>query len=144
MKRRSFLGALAAAPFAGRTAAEQIAMQSKISTGGLVTKTEPFHTLFTVGGSKEPQKEMWREAFSMFPELRAERESLFFEQETVSSIDPDIAVYRSFSLNAKIAYQRQRNVALKMRNLQGETDYSRAKDVAARVLSFFDSKKTGS
>lgn len=135
MKRRGFLGALVAAPFAGRATAEQIAKQSKIATGGLVPRSDVFNYMFTTPGSRTPDKEMWREAFELFPALRNERESIFFAEETVSSIDPDIAVYRSFSLNAKIAYQRQRNVAHKMQKLQQETSYEQAKGIANRVLS---------
>lgn len=49
------------------------------------------------------------------PGLREKVESYFFENNRcVSRIDPDLAVLRSFSLNAKIAFQRQRNVAADM------------------------------
>jgi len=57
-----------------------------------------------------PSADIWAKVIGNTA-LRKELESIYFERERgVSSIDPDIAAYRSFSLNAKIAFQRQRNV----------------------------------
>lgn len=50
-----------------------------------------------------------------FPTIRAELESLLYEAHShIYRIDADIAVKKSFSLNAKITFQRQRNVAKAM------------------------------
>lgn len=45
------------------------------------------------------------------PERRAELEAILYEEHrSVHNLDPDLAANRSFSLAAKVCYQRQRNV----------------------------------
>ena len=121
MKRRAFLSLIGAAPLAGRAVAEDIAKQAGIEASGL--KVNSVLSGSMVGndqsGVGRPPSDMWREAFRVYPELRSQQESTFFEQEKIGTIDPDIAVYRSFSMAAKIAFQKQRNVARRMDELQG-------------------------
>ena len=123
MKRRAFLSLIGAAPLAGRAVAEDIAKQAGIEASGL--KVNSVLSGSMVGNVKSgvgrPPSDMWREAFRVYPELRSQQESTFFEQEKIGTIaiDPDIAVYRSFSMAAKIAFQKQRNVARRMDELQG-------------------------
>jgi hypothetical protein len=51
-----------------------------------------------------------------FPDIRAEYESVLYDAyRNVYRLDPDLAIKKSFSLSAKITYQRQRNVASAMR-----------------------------
>jgi hypothetical protein len=63
--------------------------------------------------------------------LRRQVEELLYEEEyRVGRIDPDIAVLRSFSLNAKITFQRQRNVALRKKILQEGESWKRLNKLA--------------
>lgn len=58
--------------------------------------------------------------------LRKELETLLYEDERyVTRIDPDLASKRSFSLSAKVAFQRQRNVARRMEELQSNHSWQR-------------------
>lgn len=63
-----------------------------------------------------------QEALVRVPGLREQiRERLIDEHRVVHHIDPDLAILRSISPMAKIAYQRQRNVEQALeRILQGE------------------------
>lgn len=103
--RRKVFALFGAAPLAAKAAADQeLARLSNISFSG--------NTCPAVQQSlgDDPSKAMqwaWK-----IPAMRSELESLFYEgARRVSVIDPDIAVHRSFSMAAKVAYQRQRNVA---------------------------------
>ena len=121
MKRRAFLSLIGAAPLAGRAVAEDIAKQAGIEASGLKVNSVLSGSMVgnVQSGVGRPPSDMWREAFRVYPELRSQQESTFFEQEKIGTIDPDIAVYRSFSMAAKIAFQKQRNVARRMDELQG-------------------------
>lgn len=114
LARRSFLKALPATPFAAKKAAENAAASiSRIGAGpslglglGVAQESTTAVSLGNIPTDKDWIKLVGDVAF------RKELESIYYERErSVSSIDPDIAVYRSFSLSAKIAYQRERNVA---------------------------------
>ncbi|MBK8009583.1 MAG: hypothetical protein IPK23_15025 [Rhizobiales bacterium] len=66
---------------------------------------------------------------------RAEAESVIFEDERkVGFIDPDIACARSYSLNAKIAYQRQRNVERRLQQLQNEWPWQKLEGIGRRIM----------
>lgn len=140
MKRRSFLGAMAAAPFAGKAAAEGLARQTGITATGLnshalnagMAGAQSMAQANLPGG--KPQWEIWREAFKLYPAIRAEQESLMFEQEKIAVLDPDIAVCRSFSFAAKIAYQKQRNVARRMEELQAPPWWTQTDSIFKRLL----------
>ncbi|HMX62285.1 MAG TPA: hypothetical protein PKD58_04400 [Candidatus Sumerlaeota bacterium] len=112
---------IGAAPLAGRAVAEDIAKQAGIEASGLKVNSVLSGSMVgnVQSGVGRPPSDMWREAFRVYPELRSQQESTFFEQEKIGTIDPDIAVYRSFSMAAKIAFQKQRNVARRMDELQG-------------------------
>jgi len=116
--RRKFFGLMAAAPAAGRAMAEELmAKQTNIIANGLSAGYgNPVAS--TGGWVSEPTQPQWQIALKN-PALKQLIESTLFESEKrVGSIDPDIACMRSFSLNAKIAFQRQRNVALRITQMQ--------------------------
>ena len=109
MKRRAFLSLIGAAPLAGRAVAEDIAKQAGIEASGLKVNSVLSGSMVgnVQSGVGRPPSDMWREAFRVYPELRSQQESTFFEQEKIGTIDPDIAVYRSFSMAAKIVRPEQ-------------------------------------
>lgn len=55
----------------------------------------------------------------------------------VGYIDPDIAVYKSFSLNAKIVFQRQRNVQRRYERLTTDYPWSRLNALLRKIASPF-------
>jgi hypothetical protein len=128
MNRRKFFGMMAAAPAAAKGAADMaVAELSRIGVGSLGATQLGVGSYGVPTGSYPVScgpnrlfdpREVMRKALAD-PKQRAAMASLLFEKHrSVGVIDPDIACYRSFSLNAKVAYQRQRNVE---RDLQEET-----------------------
>jgi hypothetical protein len=78
----------------------------------------------------------WRLAMAD-PDLRAEIRSLLFEQHRfVDRLDPDLAGMRSFSLAAKLCFQRQRNVEHVMATRFEVAAWFRIQDVLDRVARF--------
>lgn len=137
MKRRAFLSLIGAAPLAGRAVAEDIAKQAGIEASGLKVNSVLSGSMVgnVQSGVGRPPSDMWREAFRVYPELRSQQESTFFEQEKIGTIDPDIAVYRSFSMAAKIAFQKQRNVARRMDELQGVSWWHKTETLFQKITA---------
>lgn len=121
--RRSFLKFLPTAGVAVRSAAEAVARDlAKVEVSGLGNSSygEPLSSGAFANDKNEKLLSQALQSEKMFGEI----ESLSFENNRfVSRIDPDIAVMRSFSLNAKICFQRQRNVALDMQEKSGAWKY---------------------
>lgn len=132
LARRGFLKLLPATPFAVRTAAEETARTiSKIEVSGVGQDNSigARGLPSTCLSSTDPSADQWRTALRNLG-LREQIESLIYENNRfVNRIDPDIAVLRSYSLNAKIAFQRQRNVALDLKNFEGDGSYPYARMV---------------
>jgi hypothetical protein len=64
--------------------------------------------------------EQARRAFADKDTLAAVRAMLFEQHKVVTVLDTDLAVNRSFSLSAKIAFQRQRNVDAELKRMTAE------------------------
>lgn len=121
MNRRSILQLFAAAPvgapLAAKAAVESAAAElSKINAVGVgeagPTNPSPGMSL------ADPTREQTHFALRV-PETRAAIVSELYEQERrIWSIEPDLAVKRSFSLSAKIAFQRQRNVERRLAEME--------------------------
>lgn len=72
------------------------------------------------------------------PQIREHVRSVIFEeQQHVGYIDADIAVLRSFSLNAKVTYQRQRNVERRLYQLQHEWPWQRMNTIVSKAIGLF-------
>lgn len=85
-----------------------------------------------------PTNEQMQEALR-FPQAREVVTHLLYEEERlVGRIDPDLAVMRSFSLNAKIAFQRQRNVERRLAGMGHEYPYQRINRAIFKVLGIGD------
>lgn len=120
--RRSFFGFLGAAPLAAKAAADDaVAKMAGVNTTGFAsvyTQIPPSAS----GASMQGRTPASYARLLKDPKTRAELEHLFWrEQSHVSLIDADIAVHRSFSLNAKIYYQRQRNVQRRIKDYEEGT-----------------------
>jgi opacity protein-like surface antigen len=131
MNRRRFFGLMAAAPIAAKATAQSAAADlAKIQVNGL-GQYGAISGGYSVGGlSPSPDygidpRSLLKKAL-LDPSKRAEIESLMFERHRgVGAIDADLACYRTFSLNAKIAFQRQRNVRLALQEEVGESGWQR-------------------
>jgi hypothetical protein len=114
LARRGFLRLMSAAPFAGKAAAEHAAARlSGISGQGLVPGPVMYGSSGSTAGpvsSSDPSPEQVSRAMLIPGNRQRFIDMLWEEAYDVTYIDPDIAVHRSVSLAAKIAYQRQRNV----------------------------------
>lgn len=114
LARRAFLRMLpagvVAGPAAARAAAEQAAAKlAGMDIGGLGAQAELPRGQYAPATYTDRAALMTRAL--RVPAVRAELTSLLFEEHRrVGFIDPDIANKRSFSLAAKITFQRQRNV----------------------------------
>lgn len=109
--RRSFLRGAAAAPFAAKPIAEQAVKQlSGISMGTQLGGFSVPNSFNLEVPPMAPSEGQWLRVLGDRV-LRKELESIYYERERdIGRIDHDIACLRSFSVSAKIAYQRERNV----------------------------------
>lgn len=119
--RRSFLRLLGLSPIAAKVAADQAAADlSGVTANGLSFEPPEFGASW-MGHSGEKlitdeieshrgRSKLIRLACKV-PQLYSELESeLYRSHKHIGSIDPDLASMKSFSLAAKITFQRQRNV----------------------------------
>lgn len=127
--RRGFLRMLSASPLAARAAAEEAAAKlARVDLSG-VSPGSPIG-----GGPQDLTPDQWSQVLRL-PGARRQLESLLFEDErNVGAIDHDLAVYRSFSLAAKIAFQRQRNVQRRLEGMQGNWMWRRLEKVGRSFL----------
>lgn len=152
--RRRMLGFLGMAPLAGRQALEEGAKHlAGIGKSGSFPTADLRDALDLRGAPSQgvcasvdtPVSDYWAQkklrettlrAALAIPASRAEIESILYEdQRMVWNLDPDLAVLRSISLSAKIAYQRQRNVARQLENaLLDQSPYQRIREWGENVL----------
>jgi hypothetical protein len=107
--RRQAIQALGIGVLAAPAAARDIASNaiSGVNMGyGLVGGTQAGNIL----GEGMPMWQRARTALADKDTLAAVRSVLFEQNKVVTHLDADLATKRSFSLAAKIAYQRERNV----------------------------------
>lgn len=147
--RRKILGGLAAGPLVAKAAAEDL-IAKQVNTripdiaghghladlhGSSPCTSPPF---VDIAGQNQKEAALLRKAWQV-PALRKEMESILYEENRyVQRIDPDLAAYRSFSLNAKITFQRQREV---QRSLESgwfdEHPYGKKRALLARIGKTF-------
>lgn len=125
MNRRSILKLFSAAPMAGPAAAKAVLDEHAAGLAAL--------TMTGVGsGSNSPgldsedgfKAEQLTRALSL-PQTRGRIISHLYQDEFrhVHCLDADLAANRSFSLAAKVVFQRQRNVERELENLQRDVPY---------------------
>lgn len=139
--RRSFLKAFAASPLAARAAAEKVAAELSGISQGVGYGSGEVGGMSTSAPSHPPpsvlNESTIRSALASAV-ARAEIESIFYEEgRHVSRIDYDLASKRSFSLAAKIAFQRQRNIARRMHDFANDGHtywYTRVTEIVRKAL----------
>ncbi len=133
MNRRKFLSVASLSPVMGRQTvkkiAEEVVGKSQIAESLSILNQGYSYPSPPVGNFSEAQFK----AALLF--ARKEIESLFYEEHKhVFRLDPDLANMKSFSLAAKIVYQRQRNVAHTIENYGGPSAWKRLVDVIKGVI----------
>lgn len=130
--RRKFLGFMAASPLAGRKLAQETAERlSGIALSMPGAGNGDGGVPLAAGELSHLQ---WR-ALLKIPQARDAIISEIFEREKrVFRIDHDLAVKRSFSLAAKIAYQRERNVEHELSLLTEQYPWQRLQKAGRKFL----------
>lgn len=153
INRRKALGFISAGSLTARRTVEQLAA-SGISTGNGLGKSvgcELRNTLRDPTNLNQAKgmidwNKAQREAIEWAlkePSHRAKLESILYEENrNIFSIDPDLALNNSYSMMAKIAYQRQRNVERALREaVQSDSIWNRVerwKEEVFTVQGLFD------
>lgn len=137
MNRRGALRLLGLGSIAGPIAAKGAAEKAAMDLAGILPPIYGNGAAVpqggTVGSSRLPlvQRALLNTIF------RQQLEQLMYEDErTVGRLDPDLAAMRSFSLAAKITYQRRRNVARRMDYFQGGSSWQRVDALLDQVNKF--------
>lgn len=143
LSRRKILALMGMSPAAGPLVAKmaldaEMANLAKVSIAGL---QKPQGSTYS-WGLKEVTLADNARALAM-PLVRREIESLLYEQEQhVGRLDLDLATKRSFSLAAKVTFQRQRNVARRVELMTSEQSYKRVDDLIKSAIGrFFSSSQ---
>jgi hypothetical protein len=111
--RRKLLSAFATAPLAARAAVEDAAEKlARIDTSGIGS--------YTPHAAHEDEKRAQIARALLNPLMRRSVEEILYRDECryVESIDADLVAMRSWSLAAKITFQRRRNVERRLRVMQ--------------------------
>ncbi len=128
MGRRKFLSALGFGAVAAPGVGQQI-------IGGAFNPAMP--AAGWASGTPVAAKDfaaMSRSAFSNLQSREAIRAILFEEYKLVGAIDHDIASKRSFSLAAKVTFQRQRNVERRIDEMQAAYPHERINKIIRGFL----------
>lgn len=128
MNRRLFIQALSRSPVVAAIAGKAITERAAIDLAGIstgFTGSNGDHPQGSAGGLKgesnigdsEPSPQQWK-LLLQNKLVRTQVESIFYEDyRIIRRIDPDLAVLRSLSLNAKVTFQRQRIVARQLEQI---------------------------
>lgn len=139
--RRKFLSVLGvgavAAPVAGR---QIISAAGGIEGAYAQMPSSPPPNVgqaFRSGGLSFDPWEQARRAFANKETLDKITSELFAEQRTINAIDHDLASKRSFSLAAKVAFQRQRNVERRLADMSGTYPGHRIHEIIQKATKLF-------
>lgn len=138
MNRRGFLSALARTPVVGALAGKMLADDAMAKLAGvqLSGMTSGAAPLGSYSTGPDPTPKDWARGLRDAA-TRKRVEAMMYELErAVYQLDPDLVAKRSFSLNAKIVFQRQRNVARRLAELQEDYHYRRLSNVLNDFLGF--------
>ncbi len=131
--RRKVLGMLSSMPVVGRSLASKFQSEAAASSlAGLAGAG-------SLAGPQEcaPPNRKFPEITMKLPWVQDALRDLYYEQNRrVGYIDPDLAVLKSFSLNAKICFQRQRNVERQLLEVVEEPFWKRWDKLMAKIHGF--------
>ena len=130
--RRRFFSLMGASPLVAKVAADKtVADISGLNISGLGTNDG-----LPIPSSDAPSTAQYRMALSN-PTLRSVIEGMLYEDERkVYQIDSDLAAMKSWSLNAKITFQRQRVVETRIKYMREEHSWNRIQRFVMKALGF--------
>lgn len=132
LNRRSFFGVAVASPFAAKEAASKVIEQAaQMEAGGIGLYSDSLYTGIAATGDDSPMRSIWDAIKDVgIPEWK--REDLRDDARRSRTLDPDIAVMKSFSLSAKMRMQWERNYQTLVDRAIAQTKMERVK------RAFFD------
>lgn len=130
--RRRFFALAGSAPIAAKAAADKVVadLSGVAHSGTGLAFGNP-------AGGMEVTADQYRMAF-LNPFTRGAIESLVYEQERyIGVIDVDLASCRSFSMAAKITFQRQRNVQRRIQDMSEGYSWDRLTKLVKKAIGIF-------
>ena len=138
LARRSFLRVLAATPLATKSMSEKATAKAVgINIDEIGQYGSPIQG--TVGGVSTSQ---YKYALSNKTIKELYESQLYQANKSVSYSDIDLANKRSFSLAAKITFQRQRNVERELDNVQNGYPWAKLQNIITRFIDPLSGVKT--
>jgi len=117
LNRRGFFAAAAASPFAAKEAAKTVVEEAAkiqaaaMQASGMSTYSDTIYTGISTSYVAAPQKSLWDAIMEMgVPDWK--EQDLRIDAKRSRTLDPDIASMKSFSLQAKLNLQWERNYKL--------------------------------
>lgn len=140
MNRRGFLSALARTPVVGALAGKMLADDAMaklagVQLSGMTSGAAPLAVGNGPSGP-DPTPKDWARGLRDAATRRRVEAMIYELERAVYQLDPDLVAKQSFSLNAKIVFQRQRNVARRLAELQQDYHYRRLSNVLNDFLGF--------
>lgn len=138
MNRRGFLSALARTPVVGAIAGKMLADDAMAKLAGVQVSgmTSGAAPLASYSTGPDPTPKDWARGLRDAATRRRVEAMIYELERAVYQLDPDLVAKRSFSLNAKVVFQRQRNVARRLAELQEDYHYRRLSNVLNDFLGF--------
>lgn len=133
LNRRSFFGVAVASPFAAKEAAKKMieeaaaaAQATQMQAGGISYYSDSLYTGVSTSSVGGPMKSLWEAIQDMgVPDWK--RSDLREDARRSRTLDPDIAAMKSFSLNAKMRMQWERNFNTLIERALQQTKMERVK-----------------
>lgn len=127
LNRRSFFGVAVASPFAAKEAAKKMIEEGvQMQAGGISYYSDSLYTGVSTSSVGGPVKSLWEAIKDMgVPDWK--RADLREDARRSRTLDPDIAAMKSFSLNAKLRKQWERNYDLLIERALQQTQMERVK-----------------
>lgn len=117
LNRRGFFAAAAASPFAAKEAAKTVVEEAAklqaaaMQASGMSTYSDTIYTGIATSHVSAPQRSLWDAIMDMgVPDWK--EQDMRIDAKRSRTLDPDIAAMKSFSLNAKLRMQWDRNYEL--------------------------------
>lgn len=127
LNRRSFFGVAVASPFAAKEAAKKMIEEgAQMQAGGISYYSDSLYTGVSTSSVGGPVKSLW-EAIKDIGVPDWKRADLREDARRSRTLDPDIAAMKSFSLNAKLRKQWERNYDLLIERALQQTQMERVK-----------------
>ena len=127
VNRRSFFGVAVASPFAAKEAAMKVLEQATtMQASGVSYYNDSLYTGISTSSVNGPMRSLWDAIRDMgVPDWK--KEDLREDSRRSRTLDPDLAAMKSFSLNAKMRMQWQRNYNVLIDRALRQTQMERVK-----------------